>query len=218
MSPGTDILACQFTLTELRAVVEEAHRAGLPVTAHAHAVPAVELSVAAGVDGIEHCTCVTLDGIRMPPELAEAIANAGITVCPTLGKARDAVLSPQILAVMARTGMTDEGRVAQVGELHRAGVTLIAGIDSGISQGKPHGALPESVIDLVSAGLPTAAALGAATSGAARSCGLAHRTGRLAAGLDADVLAVDGDPLTDITAVRDVRLVLSRGREVPLPP
>ena len=142
MSPGSDVLACQFTLPELRAVVEEAHRAGLPVTAHAHAVPAVELSVAAGVDGIEHCTCLTLDGIRMPPELADRIAAAGITVCPTLGMAREAAFSPQVLAVMARTGMTLEGRRAQVGQLHRAGVTLIAGLDSGINPGKRHGVLP----------------------------------------------------------------------------
>ena len=64
------------------------------MTAHAHAVPAVELSLAAGVDGIEHCTCITPDGIRMPPELAERIAAAGIPVCPTLGKARDAAFVP----------------------------------------------------------------------------------------------------------------------------
>ena len=118
--------------------------------------------------------------------------------------------------MMARTGLTHEGRLAQVGQLHRAGVTLIAGLDSGISPGKRHGALPEAVIDHVAAGLSTAEALVSATSAAARGCGLADRTGRLRAGLDADLLAVDGDLLTDITALRDVRLVISRGRDVPL--
>lgn len=57
MTPGSDPFQPQFSLDELRLVVEQAHAAGLPVTAHAHALTAVELAVAAGVDGIEHCTC-----------------------------------------------------------------------------------------------------------------------------------------------------------------
>jgi imidazolonepropionase-like amidohydrolase len=101
-------------------------------------------------------------------------------------------------------------RLAQVGDMHRAGVALIAGADSGINPAKPHGVLPESIIDMGTAGLSPGEALAAATSSAAAACG---RTGRLAAGLDADLVAVGGDPLTDITAVRDVRLVVSRGRQ-----
>ncbi len=62
MTPGTDVLAMQFTADEVRVVVQEAHAAGLPVTAHAHNVPAIEVCVDAGVDGIEHCTCITADG------------------------------------------------------------------------------------------------------------------------------------------------------------
>jgi hypothetical protein len=94
-------------------------------------------------------------------------------------------------------------------------VTLIAGLDSGINPAKRHGVLPETVIDTS----PRAVHYG--------GTGLCHqrrgpglrardRTGRLRAGLDADLLAVDGDLLTDITALRDVRLVISRGRDVPL--
>ncbi len=66
MTPGSDALRCQFQLAELRVVVEEAHAAGLPVTAHAHGLPAVEQAVDAEVDGIEHCTCLTSSGIQMP--------------------------------------------------------------------------------------------------------------------------------------------------------
>jgi len=213
MTVGTDVTLCQFSLEEVRALVDEAHRAGLPVTAHAHAVTAVELSLAAGVDGIEHCSCFTPDGIKMSPRLAGAIAAAGIPVCPTVGKALDAVPPPQILAMMARLGMTHEARLAQVGDMHRAGVALIAGADSGINPAKPHGVLPESIIDMVTAGLAAGEALAAATSSAAAACGLGGRTGRLAAGRDADLIAVGGDPSIDITAIRDVRLVVSRGRQ-----
>ena len=118
--------------------------------------------------------------------------------------------------MMAATGTTWEGHLAQVAELHRADVTLISGADSGISPGKPHGVLPEAVIDLVECGMSPTGALVSATSAAARTCGLAPRTGRLAAGLDADLLVVGGDPGVDVTALRDVRAVVSRGRDVDL--
>jgi imidazolonepropionase-like amidohydrolase len=219
MTAGTDVLACQFTLEEVRLVVAEAHRLGLPVTAHAHGLPAVEQCVAAGVDGIEHGTCLTADGIRTPPELVEAIAAAGMYVCTTLGRDLDAlggVMPPQVRAVMERTGMTYESRIAHYGALYRGGVTLVSGADAGLNPGKRHGVLPLAVADLVTAGVPAESALASATSVAARACGLADRTGRLRAGLDADLLIVDGDPARDIGALRAVRAVVSRGREVDL--
>jgi imidazolonepropionase-like amidohydrolase len=217
MTMGSDLLSCQFTLDELRVVVDEAHRLGLPVTAHAHAVVAVEQSVEAGVDGIEHCSCMVQGGFRTPPGLAERIAAAGIAVCPTLGRTPGAKPPPQVLAAMERTGITWEGRAAQVAELVRGGVTIISGADSGINPGKPHGVLPVAVADLAGCGMPAPAALASATSAAARGVGLGDRTGRLAAGLDADLLIVDGDPVADLTALRAVRLVVSRGREVAPP-
>ena len=217
MTVGTDVTCCQFTLDELRALVDEAHRAGLPVTGHAHAAPAVEMCLAAGVDGIEHCSCVTANGIAMPQGLADALAAAGIDVCPTLGKAPDVDPPPRIQEAMDRLGLSLEARLAHVGALYRAGVRLIGGADSGISAGKAHGIMPESVIDMVAAGIPVTGALTAATSDAARACGLGGRTGRLRPGLEADLLAVAGDALTDIAALRDVRLVVTRGREAISP-
>jgi imidazolonepropionase-like amidohydrolase len=216
LTPGTDLAACQFTLDELRAVVDEAHRLGLPVTAHAHALTAVEQCVAAGVDGIEHCSCIGESGMHTPPELGAALAAAGIAVCPTLGHDLTvlAALPPALVAVAERSGATIAQRLAQVGELHRAGVTLISGADSGINPVKSHGILPRAVVELVTAGVPPTAALASATGQAARACGLADRTGRLRAGLDADLLIVDGDPTTDITAIGNVRAVVSRGRIV----
>ena len=115
---------------------------------------------------------------------------------------------------MARTGMTWEARLAAVGRMHRAGVRLVAGADAGISAGKPHGILPEAVVDLVGAGLSPAEALASATSVAARTCGLGERKGRLRVGYDADLLLVDGDPLTDISALRRVSAVLVGGQTV----
>jgi imidazolonepropionase-like amidohydrolase len=214
MTTSTDFLVDQFTLDELRVVVDEAHRLGLPVTAHAHGVPAVEKCLAAAVDGIEHGTCVTPDGIRMPPGLADAIAAAGIPVCPTFGRQNGIAPPPHVLEQLARAHMAWEDRYPQIAELHRAGVVLAGGIDAGINPAKPHGIAVESLVELGISGLSATEALAAGTSVAARVCGLGRRTGRLAPGLDADLLAVAGDPLADLTALRDVVLVVSRGREV----
>lgn len=221
LTATTDVRRCQFTPEEVRAVVDEAHRLGLAVTAHAHALTAVRLCVAAGVDGIEHCSCIGERGSHSPPELVAAIAAAGILVCPTLGhQPPPPGWEPpaQIIARMQRAGITYEGRRAQVGELYRGGVTLVSGADSGINAIKSHGTLPLAVIELVECGAPATTALASATSLAAQACGLTGRTGRLRAGLDADLLLVGGDPTTDITAIRDVRAVVSRGRVVDLDP
>ena len=215
MTPTSDVRACQFTTEEVRTVVEEAHRLGLAVSAHAHALTAVKQCVAAGVDAIEHCSCLSGQGMHTPPQLAAAIAVAGILVCPTLG--HDLTRSggqppPQMKAMIEQTGFTIANRLTQVGDLYRGGVTLISGADSGINPVKAHGILPQAVIELVDCGVPATTALASATSLAAYACGLARRTGRLRAGLDADLLLINGDPATDITAIRDVRTVVSRGR------
>jgi imidazolonepropionase-like amidohydrolase len=210
-TPGTDVMACQFTLEELRVVVEEAHALGLPVTAHAHGLPAVEQAVAAGVDGIEHCSCLTPSGIQQPDRLLEVLAARQTLVCPTLGWAPGVPLAipPAIRARMAQAGITLEAFREAVGRVHRAGIRLVAGSDAGIAPVKPHGVLPETLVALVEAGVPATDALALATSRAAQACGLGDRKGRLRAGYDADLLLVDGDPLAaDIRALRRVAGVM----------
>ncbi len=217
MTASTDVRAGQFTDAELRAVVDEAHRLGLPVTAHAHATSAIAQCVAAGVDAIEHGSCFGDRGMWTPPDLAEAIAAAGVVVCPTLG-ADLAVfggeLPPWVKAAMQRVGFTPEDRRTQVGALYRGGVSLVSGTDSGINPAKHHGIMPLSLAELAASGVPPAEVLASATAHAARAIGLADRTGRLRPGLDADLLLVGGDPVADMAAIGDVRLVVSRGRIV----
>jgi imidazolonepropionase-like amidohydrolase len=118
---------------------------------------------------------------------------------------------------MERLGVTEEVRQAQAGQLYRAGVRLISGGDSGINPVKPHGGLAQSVIEMALGGVPVTEALASATSRAAEACGLAERTGRLRAGLSADLLIVEGNALADTAALRSVRTVVARGRRVDLP-
>jgi imidazolonepropionase-like amidohydrolase len=95
--------------------------------------------------------------------------------------------------------------------MYDAGVTIISGGDSGIGAGKPHGLLPWAVIELASAGVPAQAALASATSRAADACGFGDRKGRIRPGFDADLLLVDGDPLTDPHALTRPHTVVVRG-------
>lgn len=214
LTPGTDVLACQFSPAELRLVVEEAHAAGVPVTAHAHALSAVEQAVAAGVDGIEHASCLSESGISAPDALLQQIAELSIAVCPTLGRARGVVPPPALVALQQRTGATWDGRRELIGRMHRAGVRVVSGLDAGISNAKPHGLLAEAIADLVAVGISTNDAVASATALAAEACGLGRRKGRLRIGYDADLLLVDGDPHADIGVLSRVAGVMVGGRWV----
>jgi len=220
-TPGSDAMLTQFTTAELQLIVDQAHAAGVAVTAHAHGTPAVEQALAAGVDGIEHCSCVTDRGFgQVSEETVAALARSRIAVCPTLGADPQLMKTPPpaLKAAMDRTGVTFgqmlQARSDLVGRLHRAGVRLVSGVDSGIGPPKRHGVLPHAVCELVTAGLSVTEALATATSSAAQACGVSARKGRLAPGYDADLLVVDGDLETDITALHHPRSVLLRGQPV----
>jgi imidazolonepropionase-like amidohydrolase len=216
---GTQVMVCQFALDELRVVVEEAHAAGLPVTAHAHGLPAVRMAMAAGVDGIEHCSFLTDKGISQSEEDLARLAQAGTAVCPTLGTAGTPMPSPNAAALLGKLGMTmeqvTEMRKRKVARMHAAGVRVVSGSDGGIAAAKRHGLLPVSVAFLAEGGVSTVAALASATALAADACGLADRKGRLRAGYDADLLVVDGDPVADIGALARPAAVFAGGRRPP---
>ncbi|WP_433261492.1 amidohydrolase family protein [Micromonospora vinacea] len=201
-TPGTDTTRPQFTDEELTAALTQAHGLGLPVTAHAHALSAVEQALRVGVDGIEHCTCVTAAGARVPKELADRLAASRMAVCATLGTDPAVVTPPEVVEMAARAGLSEAALRDGVATLHRAGVRLVAGSDAGLGPAKPHGILPETLVEYVVCGVSATAALAAATSVGAEVCGLGRRKGRVHPGFDADLLIVDGDPTSDITVLR----------------
>jgi imidazolonepropionase-like amidohydrolase len=103
---------------------------------------------------------------------------------------------------------------ANVVRMQRAGVRVVCSSDAGVGSRKPHDVLPHGVILFASLGFSTVEALAAVTSVAARACGVGSRKGRLAPGFDADILAVAGDPTTDVRALLKVRAVFRAGRRV----
>ncbi|MET9227288.1 amidohydrolase family protein [Lentzea sp. NPDC003310] len=207
-TPGTVVDDCQFTEHDLRVVVEEAHSLGLPVTAHAHSLAAVRHAVTAGVDGIEHCTCLAGGAMVLPADLMDALAEADIAVCHTLGSTSEP--PPHIQEAFDRMGMSLAAKIDAVGRMHDHGVRAVSGTDGGIAPGKGHGITAHALGNMIEAGLPNSVVLASATSQAARACGVSK--GVLKPGWDADVIAVQGNPMRDITALHHVTTVVIGGQ------
>ena len=198
----------QFTARELTAVVDEARGLGLSTAAHAHGTAAINDAVAAGFDTVEHCTFMTEGGISTNPLLLDRMAEREVTASLTYGRSPGAPALPPALAAQV-PAVTKAHQ-----ELHRAGVRIVVGTDAGIALGKDHDVLPYGLAELIGIGMTPREVLRSATLHAARACGVGHRTGRLAAGMDADLLAVRGDPMRDLSTLRDVVAVFRAGHRV----
>jgi imidazolonepropionase-like amidohydrolase len=207
MTPGSPMHESQYSVAELRAIVDEAHALGLPVTAHAHGTSTIVDALDAGVDSIEHVTFLTGRGIEPDPALLKRLAASNVFLSLTVGADPEQPAHPAYLAAMTILGPVYR-------ELHESGAQLVIGSDAGVHPSKPHDVLPIGVMQLTDMGIPPAAALAAVTSVAARACGIDGRKGRIVVGADADLLAIDGDPLDDITRLRDVRAVFRAGLRV----
>ena len=213
MTPGSRQELAQFPPEVLRAAVDQAHRLGLPVTAHAHAVGAIADCLAADVDGIEHASFWTKEGVNTPGALIEQIASRQVIVGATVGMRPVPGLTPPP-AVASRLA----GFMANLRLLRQSGALLVAGTDAGIAPVKPHDVVRYAPAMLGDLGFSQAEALRTITSVAADACGLGHRKGRIAPGYDADLLAVNGDPLTSPETLHNLRAVYARGTEVPRQP
>ncbi|NJC71907.1 amidohydrolase family protein [Planosporangium thailandense] len=201
---GPPIWATQFSAAELAVVVEEARAAGLPVAAHAHGTDGIAAAVTAGVDTIEHCTWMADGGFDVREDLAIEMAAKGIRVCPAA--------SPNWRRFAERFG-TERAKVMfdRYRWLHDHGVGLLAGTDAGV----PHAVFDNPVGSLEFfeyLGFSREHVIELTTVSTAEALGIAAETARLAAGYRADVLVVDGDPLTDLDALRQARLVVAGGR------
>jgi imidazolonepropionase-like amidohydrolase len=205
---GWGLHESQYCFEELAAAVAVAHELGKPITAHAHGPRGIADAVAAGMDGIEHVSFFTEDGIEVDWRVVEAMARAGTFVGAT-----EAWL-PEGAMLAAHLRPRLEQRSANFARMHREGVRLVCCSDAGAGPRKPHGVLPRGIIHFGSIGLTNAEALASATTVAAEACGVADRKGRIAAGYDADLLAVAGNPFHQLEAVLEVQAVFRMGRLV----
>lgn len=197
----------QFSDDELAAIVGSAHRMGRQVTAHAHGVDGINAFLRAGGDSIEHGTYLDDQSIRL-------FKSNGAWLIPTLlagdfvariASGPDNFFTPAQTAKALEAGpkMLDMARRA-----HEGGVRIAFGTDSGVSA---HGDNAQEFALLVRAGLSPLEAIQAATVGAAEHLRIANEAGKIAVGMPADIVAVSGDPLTDVTELERMKFVMKSG-------
>ena len=208
ITPGWAQHESQYTFEELAAVTQAAHALGTSITAHAHGRRGIIDAVAAGVDGIEHGSFFTAQGVEPDWRTVDVMIQAGTFVGAT------EALLPEGASLGPGVAERLEQRGANFVRMHRQGLRLVCASDAGVHLRKPHGVLPVGIIYFGAIGLTNVDALASATTVAAEACGLADRKGRIAAGYDADLVAVAGNPLDRLEALLDVRAVIRMGRLV----
>jgi imidazolonepropionase-like amidohydrolase len=206
-TPTFPMWEAQFTVHELRVIVDEAHQTGLPVAAHCHGIVGIERALDAGADSIEHCTFHTKNGPEPKESLLGRLASSGAVISATFGRLPDYPRPPELTAWRAAL-------MPAFRRLNELGATVVAGTDAGIVPAKSHGVLPHAFGDLIESGMSPVQALHSLTVVAAEACGVADRKGRLAPGFDADIIAVAGDPLVNPEASLEVGSVWRAGDRV----
>jgi imidazolonepropionase-like amidohydrolase len=199
----------QLTQEEMHALVDEAHRLGLRVAAHAEGIGAVRLAVEGGVDTVEHGL-----SLHRAPELLDLMARRGAVLVPTLSTFHDVGFRfddrfERRLVEQAKRQQQEAFRT--VIAARAAGVTIALGFDSG-----PPGADALELVRLVEAGLTAHEGLTAATAGSARALGLAD-AGTVEAGKVADLLVLNTNPLDGVsilTRPEEIWAVISNGKVV----
>ena len=206
LSKGDAPGAPQYSPEEMRAVVEEAHRLGRKVAAHAHGTQSIKEAILAGVDSVEHCSLIDDEGIRLAKQKGTFLVF-------------DIYNDSYILSDGEKDGLLPEmiEKEKQIGKLQRAnfkrawaaGVRMAFGTDGGVY---PHGDNWKQFPLMVEFGMSPVDALRTATSEAAELLGLPTRLGRVAPAHFADLIAVDGDPLKDTGALAHVHFVMKSGQ------
>ena len=192
---------------EVKALVDTAHLYKKKVAVHAHGEDGVNAALAAGADSIEHGTMISDETIRL-------FKKAGAYYVPTLStvngylerlKANPNAYPPDVLAkVKWRIGVTGKS----LEKAFPAGVKIAFGTDAGVSK---HGRNADEFELMVQHGMTPAAAIVAATVNAADLLGVSQEVGTLEPGKAADIIAVSGDPLRDVTTLKSVRFVMKGG-------
>jgi imidazolonepropionase-like amidohydrolase len=206
LTQGLDPRVASYTQAELDALVDEAHRLGLRVAAHAIGEGGVAAALRAGVDSVEH-------GMFLDDETIELFLRTGARYSATFS-ARECIMRGESVPgwVKDRARPAAEAHVPSFQAAVKAGVRIVAGTDAGTPDNH-HGRVANEVVWMVEAGLDPLAGVRAVTAEAADLLDEPER-GVLRAGAIADVLAVEGDPERDITALNRPTAVFQSGRRV----
>lgn len=206
LSVAKDGQGPQFVDEELEAIVQTAKDYGMHTAAHAHGTEGMLRAVKAGITSIEH-------GTMMTPEIMDLMKEKGTYYVPTISagifvaeKAKEEGYFPRMIVPKALAiGPQIEATFAAA---YKAGVKIAFGTDTGVS---PHGDNGKEFIYMVRAGMPAIEAILSATVTASELIGMNDKLGTIEQGKLADIIAVEGDPLANIEAMRKVRFVMKNG-------
>jgi len=197
----------EFTIDEIKAVVETAKDYGLKVACHAHGAEGIKRAILGGVTSIEH-------GTFMNEEDMELAKKYGVYYVPTIIAGKSVADSAQIKGffppVIARKAMEVGPQIQTTfSKAYKAGVKIAFGTDAGVYA---HGKNYMEFQYMVEAGMPPMEAIKAATTSAADLLGISEKTGSIVKGKFADIIAIDGDPIADIKTMKNVVFVMKEGK------
>ena len=207
LSVAKDGQGPQFTVAEVEAIVNTADDYGFVTAAHAHGAEGMKRAVLGGIHSIEH-------GTFMNDEVMQLMKERGTYYVPTISAGKfvykKAMESPQFFPPMVRKKAIEVGPQIQdtFAKAYKAGVKIAFGTDSAVS---PHGDNAKEFFYMVEAGMPEYEAIKSATVGASNLLRISDSYGTIEAGKMADIIAVEGDPLEDITILQDVKFVMKDG-------
>jgi imidazolonepropionase-like amidohydrolase len=206
LTHGSNPKATEFTLEELRAAVEEAHAFGLRVAAHAHSAQGIKNAIRAGVASVEHATLIDDEGIALAKQHGTYLdMDLNYAEC-NKEKAKQGTLPPDFHEHDLELG---EGYPQTFRKVVQSGVKMSFGTDLGIC---PYGSSPKQFALMVKYGMTPMQAIRAATSNAADLLGHSIEIGSIKPGKYADLVAVSGDPLTNIAVLENVEFVMKEGK------
>jgi len=206
LSKGDSVGAAQYTLEELKAIVEEAHKLGRKVAAHAHGTQSIKDAIMAGIDSVEHCSLIDDEGIRLAKEHGTFLVFDIYNDTYILSHGEKDGLLPEMIEKEKQIGKLQRKNFQKAWE---GAVRMAFGTDGGVY---PHGDNWRQFPLMVEFGMKPLDAIRAATTEAAELIGLKGKLGRVASDHLADLIAVDGDPLKDTNALGRVRFVMKDGK------
>ena len=215
-TPRSNVKAAQYPADTLRAAVRDAERLGMRVNSHCHGTAGVVNAIEAGVHNLIHCSWLSADPAQTydyRPELADVIARRGLFVDPTIALGHLRYFAEPHSPAFKPGGAFGslDARYRILRDMWERGVKFIAGLDAGMREGYfgRHAYVPQVMTEAL--GISNMAAIECVTRVSAEALGVLATTGTLAPGKLADVIAVDNDPTTDITALHRVTTVLLGG-------
>jgi imidazolonepropionase-like amidohydrolase len=205
LSFGDDPRASQYTLEEMKTIVSEAHRLGRKVAAHAHGGDGIKLAVLAGVDSIEHGSYIDEEGAKLMKEHKTWLVPT-VYLGDWLIENAEAIKLPLPLLDKAKVVLPEARK--NIAKAIAMGVPVAFGTDSGVY---PHGLNGHEFAVLVKLGMTPIQAIRTATVNASKLLGWEDKVGSIETGKFADMIAVDGDPLKDVTELERVKWVMKGG-------